>query len=198
MRGHRPWKCVFCWNSAFVAHTVLCAIGGSRLFRLRRFRILVVECRCLRTLRPGRTIWTGRWVGIGRGVALSRANLIPCLSQVGVHGIWIEFSDESYRKRTATYLPEVAKEQGWFAGSLDRHFCGQQPLNSPANAHFKPGWSKIEAIDSLLRKGGYSGKITEKTRSGIKLTRYQSRKMEITYQEYLDHLKNLERDLLPN
>lgn len=32
--------------------------------------------------------------------------------QVGVHGIRIEFINEKGSKRTATYLPEVAKEQG--------------------------------------------------------------------------------------
>lgn len=32
--------------------------------------------------------------------------------QVGVHGIRIEFINEKGVKRTATYLPEVAKEQG--------------------------------------------------------------------------------------
>jgi len=31
---------------------------------------------------------------------------------VGVHGIRIEFFNEKGSKRTATYLPEVAKEQG--------------------------------------------------------------------------------------
>lgn len=36
-----------------------------------------------------------------------------CLElQVGVHGIRIEFFNEKGSKRTATYLPEVAKEQG--------------------------------------------------------------------------------------
>ncbi|OBS72481.1 hypothetical protein A6R68_12945 [Neotoma lepida] len=32
--------------------------------------------------------------------------------EVGVHGIRIEFINEKGSKRTATYLPEVAKEQG--------------------------------------------------------------------------------------
>lgn len=32
--------------------------------------------------------------------------------QVGVHGIRIEFHNERGSKRTATYLPEVAPEQG--------------------------------------------------------------------------------------
>lgn len=34
--------------------------------------------------------------------------------QVGIHGIRIEFINEKGVKRTATYLPEVAKEQGGF------------------------------------------------------------------------------------
>lgn len=32
--------------------------------------------------------------------------------QIGVHGIRIEFYNDKGHKRTATYLPEVAKEQG--------------------------------------------------------------------------------------
>ena len=34
------------------------------------------------------------------------------LTQIGVHGIRIEFYNEKGAHRTATYLPEVAKEQG--------------------------------------------------------------------------------------
>ncbi|KAI1315329.1 AMME chromosomal region protein 1-like [Mortierella claussenii] len=79
--------------------------------------------------------------------------------EVGTHGIWIEFRDANGRKRTATYLPEVAKEQGW---------------------------TKQKAIDSLLRKGGYRGTITEEVLTAIILTRYQSQKANATYQEYLD------------
>ncbi|CAG8732866.1 21960_t:CDS:2, partial [Racocetra persica] len=80
---------------------------------------------------------------------------------IGVHGIWIEFVDDYNRRRTATYLPEVAEEQGW---------------------------TKVEAIDSLLRKGGYNGRITDKIRSRVVLTRYQSAKYAITYDEYLEHI----------
>ena len=35
-------------------------------------------------------------------------------TQIGVHGIRIEFYNDKGHKRTATYLPEVAKEQGTF------------------------------------------------------------------------------------
>ncbi|KAI8585097.1 AMMECR1 domain-containing protein [Geranomyces variabilis] len=78
--------------------------------------------------------------------------------EVGTHGIWIEFKDGSGRKRTATYLPEVTEEQGW---------------------------TKEEAIDSLLRKGRFAGKITAQVRDAIVLTRYKSSKTSITYDEYM-------------
>nr|VZI39507.1 unnamed protein product [Spirometra erinaceieuropaei] len=59
--------------------------------------------------------------------------------EIGVHGIRIEFTNERGMQRSATYLPEVAAEQGW---------------------------NHQETIDSLLRKGGYKNEITE-TASGI-------------------------------
>lgn len=37
--------------------------------------------------------------------------------EVGVHGIRIEFHNEKGNKRTATYLPEVATEQGRFCST---------------------------------------------------------------------------------
>ncbi|XP_026534355.1 AMME syndrome candidate gene 1 protein isoform X2 [Pseudonaja textilis] len=82
------------------------------------------------------------------------------LTSVGVHGIRIEFINEKGSKRTATYLPEVAKEQGW---------------------------DHIQTIDSLLRKGGYKAPITNDFRKTIKLTRYRSEKMTVSYTEYLAH-----------
>ncbi|KAF9958882.1 AMME chromosomal region protein 1-like [Mortierella alpina] len=79
--------------------------------------------------------------------------------EVGVHGVWIEFKDNNGRKKTATYLPEVAKEQGW---------------------------TKQKAIDSLLRKGGYRGTITQEFLDAVILTRYQSKKAKASYREYLE------------
>ncbi|KAH9425354.1 AMME chromosomal region protein 1-like, partial [Dermatophagoides pteronyssinus] len=76
---------------------------------------------------------------------------------IGVHGIRIEFRNENGIKRTATYLPEVATEQNW---------------------------NHIQTIDSLLRKGGYRGQINEQIRKDIRLTRYTSEKISISYQEY--------------
>ncbi|SAL98110.1 hypothetical protein [Absidia glauca] len=93
--------------------------------------------------------------------------------EIGIHGIWIEFSlrdddddDDAGNIKftkamtTATYLPEVMAEQGW---------------------------TKEEAIDSLLRKGGYRRHITEAKRQSIVLTRYQSQKITRTYADYRTH-----------
>lgn len=67
--------------------------------------------------------------------------------QVGVHGITIDFSHGSSRF-SATYLPEVASEQGW-----DRE----------------------QTLDSLCRKAGYRGAI-KAIQNSISVTRYQSEK----------------------
>ncbi|KAJ2430545.1 AMME syndrome candidate protein 1 protein, partial [Coemansia sp. RSA 2531] len=77
---------------------------------------------------------------------------------VGKHGVWIEFRNERGRKQTATFLPEIAKEQGW---------------------------TKVETIDHLLMKGGYELTITSEMRQSIKLTRYQSQKAHLSYDEYM-------------
>ncbi|XP_076349773.1 uncharacterized protein CG5902-like isoform X6 [Tachypleus tridentatus] len=66
--------------------------------------------------------------------------------EIGIHGIRIEFTSDKGSKRTATYLPEVAPEQGW---------------------------DRIQTVDSLLRKGGYKGIITNEVRRSVRLTRYQ-------------------------
>jgi len=81
--------------------------------------------------------------------------------QIGTHGIRIEFFNERGNKRTATYLPEVAPEQGW---------------------------DHEKTIDSLLRKGGYKGSNTAEVRRSLKIVRYQSEKVEVAYSDYLRHV----------
>jgi uncharacterized protein (TIGR00296 family) len=79
---------------------------------------------------------------------------------VGVHGIIIKFagSTREMEQYSATFLPEVAKEQSW---------------------------SQQETVLSLIRKAGYRGRITNDLLSQIQCTRYQSSKYRISYQEYI-------------
>jgi AMMECR1 domain-containing protein len=76
--------------------------------------------------------------------------------EIGVHGKQIEFIKEKGIKHTTTYLPEVAKEYDW---------------------------DQIQTLDSLLRKGGFMYPITSDFRKSIKLTRYQSKNVAISYAE---------------
>ena len=83
--------------------------------------------------------------------------------EIGIHGIQIEFVNHNGDIKTATYLPEVAPDHGW---------------------------SKIETIDSLLRKGGHKGQISESVRRTIRLMRYQSEVCTVTYSEYCRYTQN--------
>lgn len=63
---------------------------------------------------------------------------------------------------SATYLPEIAPEQGW---------------------------DKIETVDSAIRKAGWSGRITEDLRRSVRVRRYQSRKCVRSWEEYVEWRK---------
>ncbi|CAD0106603.1 unnamed protein product [Aureobasidium uvarum] len=78
--------------------------------------------------------------------------------EVGKHGIRISFSYHG-RKLGATYLPDVAREQGW---------------------------TKEEALVSLMRKAGWSGRKDEwrKVASSMELVTYEGKKVDLEYAEF--------------
>lgn len=49
----------------------------------------------------------------------------------------------------------------------------------------REGWTKEETINSLIRKAGFRGSITENLRLSLRTTRYQSTAAKATYEEYL-------------
>ena len=75
---------------------------------------------------------------------------------VGIHGIDIEFEDDKGVDYSATFLPEVAEQEGW---------------------------DQRTTLKYLVRKAGYRGSL-DKILNRIKLTRYQSIKKTITFDEY--------------
>jgi len=83
--------------------------------------------------------------------------------EIGTHGIILDFEDKKGNHWNATYLPEVAPEQEW---------------------------NREETVDSLIRKTGYEGSITEELLQNIRTTTYQSSKSHLTYAEYLNFKKN--------
>lgn len=76
---------------------------------------------------------------------------------IGVHGIRISFTYHG-RRLGATYLPDVALEQGW---------------------------TKEEAIISLMRKAGWSGNKQDWRKvTGLELVRYEGKKVDLLYKEF--------------
>ena len=62
------------------------------------------------------------------------------------------------RTLSATYLPEVAPDQGW---------------------------EHIDTIDSAIRKAGWNGRISEDLRRSVRVRRYQSRKCVVGWDEFV-------------
>ena len=75
---------------------------------------------------------------------------------IGTHGIDIEFQDNKGLTYSSTFLPEVAEEEGW---------------------------DKRTTLKYLVQKAGYTGSLN-KIINNIKLTRYQSLKKTISYEQY--------------
>ena len=75
---------------------------------------------------------------------------------VGTHGIDIDFNDSRGGSYSATFLPEVAEEEKW---------------------------DQRTTLQFLIRKAGYFGPL-DSVYNNIKVTRYQSIKKTISYDEY--------------
>ncbi|KAI1173102.1 AMMECR1 domain-containing protein [Nemania sp. FL0916] len=75
---------------------------------------------------------------------------------LGTHGIRISFIDRG-RRYGATYLPDVAPEQGW---------------------------TKEETLVNLMRKAGWVGRKDEWQDVDLKVVRYQGKKESLQYPEY--------------
>lgn len=75
---------------------------------------------------------------------------------LGVHGLRISFTHHG-RRYGATYLPDVAREQGW---------------------------TKEETLVSLMRKAGYNGKKDDWAKVELNVVRYQGKKVSLGYGEW--------------
>ena len=109
--------------------------------------------------------------------------------------MWIEFRDDAGHKKTATYLPSVAQNQGGTVGSRQRTTARLKSLGASGRTGMHAavcvtGWTKVETIDSLLRKGGFRGTVTERKRRELVLTRYQAVVSVASYQQYQAYRTN--------
>ncbi|KAL9085980.1 MAG: hypothetical protein Q9165_007342 [Trypethelium subeluteriae] len=83
----------------------------------------------------------------------------PMSWDIGKHGLRISFNYHGHRYG-ATYLPDVAKEQGW---------------------------TKEETLVSLMRKAGWTGRKDDWTKvDSLQVIRYQGKKEQLGYREWRD------------
>jgi len=78
--------------------------------------------------------------------------------EIGTHGIRISFSHKG-KRYGSTYLPDVAVEQGW---------------------------TKEEALISLMHKAGWSGRDEDWTKIDLHVVRYQGHAVGVSYKQYKD------------
>ncbi|RAR09581.1 ammecr1 family protein [Stemphylium lycopersici] len=89
---------------------------------------------------------------------------------IGTHGLRISFTDKG-RRYGSTYLPDVALEQGW---------------------------TKEEALLSLMRKAGWSGRKSEWRRVGVRVVRYQGKKVGLGWKEWKEWRDWVDEEMADN
>ena len=78
--------------------------------------------------------------------------------EIGKHGLRISFTSNG-RRYGSTYLPDVAREQGW---------------------------TKEETVVSLMRKAGWGGHRPDWRRVDVNVVRYQGKRASLTYRQWRD------------
>ena len=95
--------------------------------------------------------------------------------ELGTHGIRIAFTWQG-KRYGATYLPDVAREQGWSKTETLVSLMRKAGWNGP-----KESWSRVlEGAGSSLGGALGWGKKTDQA----EVTRYQGRKVGVTFDEW--------------
>ena len=126
---------------------------------------------------------------------------------LGTHGIRIEFLSERGNKKTATFLPEVdflllRWDVNWLQVPLAQGWDKIQTIDSLLR---KGGWrgqvlqfcvwkyrcsvNWCILFSKAIRYFTWIVKVTPEVRSQIRLVRYQSELVSVTYQDYLQHCR---------
>lgn len=88
----------------------------------------------------------------------------PMAWELGVHGLRINFVYHG-RRMGATYLPDVAKEQGW---------------------------TKEETLISLMRKAGWTGRADDWKKIDLNVVTYRGTKESVSWADYRKIVDNEE------
>ncbi|EPT02724.1 hypothetical protein FOMPIDRAFT_1117362 [Fomitopsis schrenkii] len=105
---------------------------------------------------------------------------------IGVHGIRITFPHPSLLPAGST-SPSEAPSPFASLSSVPTRNTLKQKFSATYLPQIAPeqGWDKVETVDSAIHKAGWNGRITEDIRRSIHLRRYQSRKCTVGWEEYV-------------
>jgi hypothetical protein len=108
---------------------------------------------------------------------------------IGIHGIHISFPNPSIYP---TSNPSSNTPSPLSSSSFLPRFNSRQMLTATYLPDVMPeqGWDKIEAVESAMRKAGWTGVITEEMRRSVCLRRYQSRKCVVGWDEFVQWRKD--------
>jgi len=123
---------------------------------------------------------------------------------VGKHGIYITFPDPLTLPvpppQSSTPTPMSSSTSvSQVPNRSSRSFWSSRGSGRTYNATYLPeiapsqGWSKVEAVDSAIRKAGWEGRIGEELRRAVKLRRYQSRKIAVGWDDYVTWREQMEK-----
>ena len=102
--------------------------------------------------------------------------------EVGTHGIIIKFShgNVEYSGRWLSY-----EDTSYFGLKLLIQFAFNHSATYLPEVAFEQGWTQERAVESLVRKAGFNGVISVDFLCEIKCVRYQSSKQKLTYSNYI-------------
>ena len=149
--GARVWAQIICTHEVCIINILVCSTPGlTRDSAFEDVRFQPIPASLLPSLHVGITLL----------INFSQPTKDPLDWTVGTHGIRISFNVHG-RRYGSTYLPDVAKEQGW---------------------------TKEEAIVSLMRKAGWNGSSSSWFRTWKdgkgELVRYEGKQVGLLYHEY--------------
>lgn len=112
--------------------------------------------------------------------------------EVGTHGIYISFPHPATLPTVPSSSADTTPSSSSLTLSLPftKRRSAASKYTKPLTATYLPdvapaqGWTKLEAVDSAIRKAGYDGRITEDVRRSIKMRTYQAKKATVTWEEY--------------
>ncbi|GAA6058189.1 hypothetical protein JCM3770_004087 [Rhodotorula araucariae] len=131
--------------------------------------------------------------------------------EVGIHGIYVEFANPALNLPpssaiTRTPTPSstaTTRSSGASTPTTYRSLSALPKLDivvpraqnlrgvrAVLHATFLPevapaqGWSKVAAVDAAIRKAGFKGSVTEEMRRHARVSRYQSRKVKVDWNEW--------------